>query len=203
VTYTASHYGDMLTAPTINGATTTYAYDTAGRTTSVSAGGSTATMTPDALGRVATRTVGSVTEAYGYLGSVSTVVAIDGGTGTQDRLSVTGADGARLATKDGSTAAFVIADLHGNIAGAMASASTSLVDAIRYDAYGKTLASSYAGSGSVSLDQRYQGRLDLAPSGVDPLYGFGARDYAPVQGSFTSLDSVLGSAAVPRSLNRS
>jgi len=60
--------------------------------------------------------VGSVTDAYGYIGAGNTIVAIDGDTRTQDRLCVTGADGARLATKDGSTVVFVIADLHGNTA---------------------------------------------------------------------------------------
>ena len=190
VPYSANHYGDMLTAPTINGATTTYTYDTAGRTRTISNGTNTATLAPDALGRVASRTAAGVTDTYGYVGASDTIVAIDGaGTGSTDRLSVTGADGSRLATRDGTTTAFVVADLHGNIAAAMAAGSGSLVDAIRYDAYGKTLATPYAaGSGSVSLDQRYQGRLDLAPANSDPLYGFGARDYAPVQGSFTSLD---------------
>jgi hypothetical protein len=175
----------MTTAPTIAGATTTYAYDTAGRTKSIT-GSSTATLTPDALGRVATRTVGAIIDTYGYAGTSDTVVAIDGaGTGSTDRLSITGADGARLATRDGSTTAFLVADLHGNIAGAMVTTpGGSLVDAIRYDAYGLTLASPYAaGTGSVGLDQRYQGRLDLAPAGTDPLYGLGARDYAPVQGN--------------------
>jgi RHS repeat-associated protein len=197
--FLSNNYGDLKIAPTVSGGTSTYAYDTAGRTKTIATAGSTASLLPDALGRVRNRTVAGVTDTYGYIGASETVVAVDGAT---DRLSVTAPDDSRVATKDGSTTAFILADLHGNVAGAMASGSSTIVSAIRYDAYGKTLATAYMGTGSVSLDQRYQGRLDLAPAGGDALYEFSARDYAPNLGIFTSLDSVLGSAAAPRSLNR-
>jgi RHS repeat-associated protein len=50
---------------------------------------------------------------------------------------------------------------------------------------------------------RFQGRLDVAAnSGAATLYDMSARDYSPGLGTFTSLDSVAGAAADPRSMNR-
>jgi RHS repeat-associated protein len=105
-----------------------------------------------------------------------------------------------VATKDGSTGAYLVADLHGSLALAEASGSTGVLDAIRYDGYGQTL-DAYLPTGSISLDTKYQGRLDLSATD-DPLYDLSARLYAPGLGTFTSLDSVMGSAQDPASLNR-
>ncbi len=105
-----------------------------------------------------------------------------------------------MATKDGSTGAYLVADLHGNTALAEASGSTAVMAAIRYDGYGQTL-DTHAVTGSISLDTKYQGRLDLSATD-DPLYDLSARLYAPGLGTFTSLDSVMGSAQDPASLNR-
>ncbi len=109
-------------------------------------------------------------------------------------------DGSRVATKDGSTGAYLVADLHGSLALAEASGSTAVLDAIRYDGYGQTL-DTHAVTGAISLDTKYQGRLDLSATD-DPLYDLSARLYAPGIGTFTSLDSVMGSAQNPASLNR-
>ncbi|TAL11377.1 MAG: hypothetical protein EPO00_03435, partial [Chloroflexota bacterium] len=49
---------------------------------------------------------------------------------------------------------------------------------------------------------RYQGRLDVGPDTANPLYDFGARDYRPVTGAFTSLDAYAGQAIDPLSMNR-
>jgi RHS repeat-associated protein len=51
------------------------------------------------------------------------------------------------------------------------------------------------------MDAKYQGRLDLSASD-DPLYDMAARFYSPGSGTFTQLDSVLGSAQNPLSMNR-
>jgi RHS repeat-associated protein len=64
------------------------------------------------------------------------------------------------------------------------------------------VASWTAGSGSVSVPYRFQGRrLQNAQAGTD-LYDFGARSYDPDLGSFTSFDTVAGSAQNPLTLNR-
>jgi RHS repeat-associated protein len=64
------------------------------------------------------------------------------------------------------------------------------------------VASYVAGSGSVPVPYRYQGRrLENDPSATD-LYDFGARSYDPDLGAFTSFDTLSGSAQNPLSLNR-
>jgi RHS repeat-associated protein len=151
----------------------------------------------DALGRYATRGVNSVTDTYGYVGTSETVGILVGST---TRISALDSDGSRVATKDGSTGAYLVADLHGNIAAAEASGSTGVVDSIRYDGYGQTV-DTYTATGSITLDTKYQGRLDLSATD-DPLYDMSARMYAPVLGTFSSLDSVMGSAQNPASMNR-
>ncbi len=57
------------------------------------------------------------------------------------------------------------------------------------------------GGSAASTTWKYQGRLDLSPT-TTSLYDFAAREYAPGLGTFTSLDSVLGSAQNPGQLNR-
>ena len=60
----------------------------------------------------------------------------------------------------------------------------------------------YPGGGSAATKSwKYQGRLDVAASGPS-LYDFQAREMSPGLGSFTSNDTVLGSATNPRQLNR-
>ena len=137
------------------------------------------------------------TDTYGYLGSSETVTTIVGAT---TRVSALGADGSRVATVDGTTTGYLLPDLHGNVVAAEASASTTISNALRYDGYGQTLAA-YTGTGPIAMDAKYQGRLDLSATS-DPLYDMAARFYAPGTGTFTQLDSVLGSAQNPLSMNR-
>jgi RHS repeat-associated protein len=77
------------------------------------------------------------------------------------------------------------------------SAQSSVSDALRYDGYGLTIDA----DGAFGSPWKYQGALDVAPT-AEPLYDLGARDYAPSLGAFTSLDSLVGSAQDPLSLNR-
>ena len=152
------------------------------------------------------------TDTLAYLGTTDAVVRIAnaGGSGTTTD-SLLDAAGSRLGTKVGSAdPAWLLPDLHGNTAGAFDAAGGGIVDALRYDGYGLTLAAWNATSNSTpNRDWKYQGRLDLSPDAADddvasaqPLYDFGAREYSPSAGAFTSLDSVLGSAQAPWQLNR-
>jgi RHS repeat-associated protein len=54
----------------------------------------------------------------------------------------------------------------------------------------------------VAVPWRVQGRLLQSASAATDLYDFSARSYDPSLGSFTSLDSVAGSAQNPLTLNR-
>jgi len=99
--------------------------------------------------------------------------------------------------------AWLIADLHGNIVAAVSPGSSpALLSAYRYDAYGETCGSWSAGSGSIAVPWRFQGRLLESATGGTDLYDFGARSYDPSLGAFTSFDSVAGSAQNPLTLNR-
>jgi RHS repeat-associated protein len=110
--------------------------------------------------------------------------------------------GDRLSSGSGPAFAYMIADLHGNVVGAIApGASPSFVNAYRYDPYGETICS-YTNSGSISIPWRYQGRILESAGGGTDLYDFSARSYDPSLGVFTSFDSVTGSAQNPLTLNR-
>jgi RHS repeat-associated protein len=115
-----------------------------------------------------------------------------------------------MGTSTGTTAHWLLYDLLGSVVASQAAGSgtTSIVDALRYDAYGQTLGQHQA-AGS-DLGPRFRGLLDLAPTadrdvtgaGADPLYQMGARAYAPHLGTFTKLDTYAGRAQAPISLNR-
>lgn len=187
----------------------TYGYDAADHLTSIGVGSTSTTMSLDALGRMRTRTVqGSPATTYSYLGATKTVARLDdGGTGSADVSSVLTADGSRLlALQTSPTAAtgWLVPDLHGNVAAAIASGNPgTITNALRYDAFGAVVGTPYSASGAGMMPWAYQGRLDVASgSGASTLYDMSARNYAPGLGTFTSMDSVVGQAADPRSMNR-
>jgi RHS repeat-associated protein len=97
-------------------------------------------------------------------------------------------------------------DLHGSIAASLDSTEASISSAIRYDAWGQTIATGAQTGSPASVGDkpwRYQGRLDISQTALGtPLYDMSARMYSPGSGTFTSLDSVLGSAQNPLSMNR-
>jgi RHS repeat-associated protein len=107
--------------------------------------------------------------------------------------------GDRLATAASTGFAWIVPDLHGNVA-AQCSSSGSVSDVFRYDPYGKLIGTSLP-AGSVPSPWRFQGRILESTAGSD-TYDFGARAYVPDLGTFTSLDSVAGSAQNPITLNR-
>ena len=151
--YTSNAYGQTATAP----GGLSYAYD--------------------ALGWLATRTTGSGTADFAYSGSGDTL-ASDGTTSyTYDPSGDVVAE-----QHSGGTAGAVLADVHGDVTGAFAPASStsSLAASAAYSPYGSVTAT----TGSMpSLG--YQGQY------TDPATGdtdMSARWYAPSTGTFTSSD---------------
>ncbi len=135
-------------------------------------------------------------ETYGYDGGSEGVVLIDRSTGTDTSALL--ADGARLAINAGSVR-WSLFDQLGSTVG-LIDASRVLTDAYRFDPYGETVAT-YPTSSGTANPWRFRGLLDLSPSSA-PLYEMNARDYSPGSGTFTSLDTVMGSAMDPLSMNR-
>ena len=172
-----------------------------------------ATFTFDALGRNLTRTVGvspstPSVDTYSYVGATETVARIHNVTGgvPVDTDSLVDPAGDRLGVKVSSTINWLVPDLHGSVAASLLANESGFTNALRYDAYGETLATWSGTGGSTPVGEKnwkYQGRLDVSPSGLaTPLYDGGARYYAPGIGTFTSLDTVAGSAQNPISMNR-
>jgi RHS repeat-associated protein len=206
-------FGNLTTNAETGVAVTTSTYDKAGKLTGIDTAGS-ATKTAftfDALGRFATRKIGPTgsptsTDTYSYVGGSETVARIHTVAGaTTDTDSIVDAAGNRLGVKQGSTVNWFLPDLHGNIAASLQSDEAKVSNAIRYDAWGQTVATgSQSGSSSpVGQDNwKYQGRLDVSPVAGSPLYDMSARFYSPGIGAFTQLDTVAGSAQNPLSMNR-
>ena len=188
-TYDAA--GNLLSSPVSDTTNSVVTYDAANKPrTEAVPGLPTVTYTYDALDRRASRTAGAASESYAYLGAGTTIGRIDRGGGSVtdsaidpmgDRLTVGGT--------------FIVPNVRGDVAALLDSTQTSISDAYRYDPFGVTLAS----LGTSINPYRFQGRLLESTSGQ---YDFGSRQYDPALASFTSLDSVLGQAANPISLNR-
>jgi RHS repeat-associated protein len=205
-TFAYDRYGNLTSSRVGTAAVTTYGYDLADRLNSITApDGSVVGFTFDAAGRHATRTSGTGTnqktiDDYAYVGTTNSVVQDVSTAGTSITINaVIDSSGNRLASSAGSSFAWIVPDLHGNIA-AQCSATGSTIDVFRYDAYGVSLGSPLAAS-SVPSPWRFQGRMLESTSG-SAIYDFTARAYVPDLGTFTSLDSVSGSAGNPITLNR-
>ena len=198
-------YGNLTGDAETATAVTAMTYDLDDHLTAIDAAGTAndATFTLDALGRFRTRVTASGTDTYSYLATSETVVRIatSGGTTTD---SVVSPAGDRLGVKVGATLNWFLPDLHGDIAASLDATEATVVNATRYDAYGQTIITGTAGGTRVGYDSwKYQGRLDLSPAGLaTPLYDMSARFYDPGLGAFTQLDSIMGSAQDPLSLNR-
>jgi RHS repeat-associated protein len=199
-------YGNLLSSGTGPGvSTTTYAYDLADRLNSITApDGSIVGFTFDAPGRHATRTgttagITTTLDTYSYLGSTNSVIVDVSTQGSGYTLNAAlDSMGDRLATSATAGFAWIVPDLHGNVA-AQCGASGTITDVFRYDPYGKIIGTST--TGSVPSPWRFGGRILESTTGSD-AYDFGARAYVPDLGTFTSLDSVAGSAQNPLTLNR-
>ncbi|MEI7743326.1 MAG: LamG-like jellyroll fold domain-containing protein [Chloroflexota bacterium] len=207
-TFAYDHYGNLSTNRESGTDTVTYGYDLADRLTAITVGGTTATITLDAYGRMRTRAVaGGSTTTYSYVAGSETVTSIDDSSASGvDLASVVTASGDRILAKQTApttATGWLLPDLHGNVAAAMSTAG-SITAAIRYDGFGQVVGTPYA-AGAPSMAWRYQGRLDVQAgitTSAPALYDMSARNYSPGLGAFTSLDSVMGSAQDPRSMNR-
>ncbi len=113
--FSYDQYGNLTQSGNSVSAVTAYTYGTASQLTSINPPGTTTdvALSLDALGRYATRVVNGVTDTYGYLGTGETVTTIVGAT---TRLAALDSGGSRLAAKDGTTSAYLLSDLHGNVA---------------------------------------------------------------------------------------
>jgi RHS repeat-associated protein len=204
--FSYDRYGNLTASFTSSVGSAAYAYDLADRLSSITQpDGSTVGFTFDAAGRHATRTSGTganttTLDTYSYLGSSDTVSVDVSTAGTGNTLNA-GIDsmGDRLATAAATGFAWIVPDLHGNVV-AQCSSAGLVTDVFRYDAYGNLIGNSLS-AGSVPTPWRFQGRILESTAGSD-TYDFSARAYVPDLGTFTSLDSVAGSAQNPITLNR-
>ena len=193
-------FGNLLANPESGLSTPTFAYDAANRLTAIDGPGTAndTTFGIDALGRHVSRTIGTTTETYEFAGLTETVTRIDAATPIESLVDDTGA---RLATRSGGTVSWLLPDPHGNVAGQ--AVGSTLASALRYDGYGVTVATYPSSLPDAAARWKYQGRLDVSPTGLDaPLYDFRARFYSPGLGTFTQLDTLQGSALDPLSLTR-
>ena len=116
------------------------------------------TFTIDAAGRHASEVIGTgATTTYEYLGTSDVISSA----ATSGVTTYSGIDaiGDRLSQGTGSSVSgWLIADLHGNIVAAVSPGSSPVyLDAYRYDAYGETVGSWAASSGSLTVPWRFQG----------------------------------------------
>jgi hypothetical protein len=96
---------------------TAYLYDPAGHLASIDDGTAAdlVTYSLDALGRHATQQIGSgPTTSYEYLGTSASVSSLTAGTAVT--YSAIDAIGDRIGIDDGASSAYLVADLHGNVA---------------------------------------------------------------------------------------
>jgi RHS repeat-associated protein len=181
--------GNQTSSPVSPTTNSTFTYDAVNKPLTVTVPGqSTVTYAYDALGRRRTRTAGGSTETYSYVGDLIARIDRGGGNITDSAID---AMGDRL-TVGG---AWTIPNVRGDVAGLLNAAQTAVSDAYRYDPYGVNLDI----QGSTTNPYRFQGRLLESTSGQ---YDFGARQYDPAIGAFTSLDTVMGAAQNPLTLNR-
>ena len=208
--FTATHtiYGDLTSKrEDSDGSTTSFLYDLGGKLTKIDRSGTSgdANFTFDALSRLKNRTIGSTTDTYSYLGTSEVVTAIEYNAGLSgpEIMSVVDAMGNRLGVDGGATMNWLLPDLHGSVAASLSANEATFVNAVRYDAWGETITTGDEGGTAVGANYwKYQGRLDISNPAIEPLYDMSARFYSPNLGAFSQLDSVMGSAQNPRSMNR-
>jgi len=112
--------------------------------------------------------------AYAYLGTsaqVSSTATDDGESVTLDSYSAIDAIGNRISTGL-SSQAYLLVDLHGNVAAAVSSgADPTYLAGFRYDAFGQTI-DTYAAGGAPAIPYRFQGRILQSAEGSMELPRF-------------------------------
>ena len=181
---------------------TSYSYDVGSRLTGIDLTGTAndSTFSYDALSRIRTRLIGSTTDTYSYAGTSESVIRIATSGVTDPVDSAVDAAGNRLGVRQGTSAfAWLLPDLHGNVAAQLDASASSIAYAIRYDPWGEIVDTGPGTtSGTSGKTWTYQGRLDLnPPAAAEPLLDGGARLYSPGLGTFTGLDSVSGGVQDP------
>ncbi len=108
---------------------------------------------------------GTLLDMYSYLGTSNSVIKDISTSGSGYTLSgAIDSAGDRLASSNGSGFAWLVPDLHGNVAAQCGSTGT-ITDIFLYDAYGRSFGTSL--TGSVQSPWRYQGRILESTAGVD------------------------------------
>ncbi len=210
--FTYDAFGNMTANAESVTSVVNYAYDPAERLTSINATGTAndVTFTYDALDRIRTRILAASTDTYSYVGTSEVIARVSNlvsPSTTTNFDTITDPAGTRYGLKavTAGTQTWFLPDLHGNVAGQLASNATTLAQATRYDAWGEIVDDWQAGGSPSVLPTAftYQGRYDVSPPGSGtPLLDGNARMYAPALGTFTSLDSYGGTAQNPISMNR-
>ncbi|MEU6227582.1 LamG-like jellyroll fold domain-containing protein [Streptomyces sp. NPDC047042] len=189
---------NQLTSVSTGSTSTTYSYTARGTTASATTASATTTYTSDAfddltgssaatsytydgLGRLATASSGGKNAAFTYDDAGNTPVS----DGTQKFGRGPGGGLVSFAAADGTGAQLALSNAHGDITGSFTATGSALTGSTAYDAYGRTTATSGAGTNRAALG--YQGGW------TDPGTGqvnAAARWYDPANGAFTSADSV-------------
>lgn len=167
----------------------TYGYNSWGRMTSAQ-GGSVLAYSYDALNRLTTRTQGSTTIMYRYIGNTEDPVSVTEA-GIETRCAYT--PSGPLVQKTGANVRVQIPDLHEDVVG-LADLSGSVVGTRAYSPWGEPRAT----SGEEGL-LGFQGGLTEPSTG---LVEMGSRLYHPALGRFTSRDVLFGDSERPTSLNQ-
>ena len=112
-----------------------------------------------------TRTTGGSVDTDAYTGltdSVSRIVNTGGAGTTTD--SILDPAGDRLGTQTGGPTGpvtWLLPDLHGSVAGSLDGGAVTLVDALRYDAYGQTVAQWTAGGVTARFLGPFRARISV------------------------------------------
>jgi RHS repeat-associated protein len=177
----------------------TFAYDGAGRLTSVSAGGSTVTFTYNGLGDLRTRTANGATTHYyhNYALGLNPIVA-EQEAGAYKRFYVYTPGGSLLYSIDPATGQ--VRFYHFDRVGStlfLTDGAGAVSDAYAYDPYGNLLGH----TGTSDQPFTYVGRYGVRWEPVGALYDMRARAYDPATARFLSRDPVWPDLTDPRSLN--
>jgi RHS repeat-associated protein len=159
-------------------------------------GSGTVTYTRDGLGRLSTRSVGPITQAFGYAGPSPALSASKTGSGPLIDI-VTGTAGEVLGeAAAASTRRRPVQNVHHDVTAWEDDQSGSQTASFTYSPFGKLTAAS---GSAPAIPFGYQGSLSDVDTGLTDM---GFRTYDPSTARFTASDNILGAYGNPVSLNR-